>query len=77
MAGTSAGGGAGRGAAQPATMPRIAAPHAAAKAVRYEATHPMALLLLESLLALALAVLIVWWVALAGRRPDNRDDRDP
>ena len=58
-------------------MPRITATHAAKKAVRDEATQPMALLLLESLLALVLALLIVWWVALAERDPNKRDDRDP
>jgi hypothetical protein len=37
----------------------------------------MALLLLECLLAIVLALLIIWWVTLAQGRPDKRDDRDP
>jgi hypothetical protein len=34
----------------------------------------MWLLILEALLALGLAVFIVWWVAFAGRRNAERDE---
>lgn len=34
----------------------------------------MAMLLLEMLLVLGLAVFIVWWVVFAGRRPRDEDE---
>lgn len=37
----------------------------------------MAMLLLEMLLVLGLAVFIVWWVVFAGRRPPRDEDEPP